>query len=739
MSTLEKTLRWVVIGGAFLLPFVVTFVANSLFFPYITGKNFAFRLIVEVMAGAWLALALVNPAYRPKRSWILGALSLFVLILAVADAMGVVPFKSFWSNFERMDGWITLVHLLVYTVIAASVINTEKLWKWLWWTTLGVSVYLAVYGLLQLAGVTTLGQGGSAGLGARIDATLGNPIYFAVYMLFHIFIAAMLWAQSWAARARGTRLAPSLAYGFIIVVETLALFFTGTRGTMLGLIGGALLAAVLYALVRGSWRVRGAVAGIFALVVLAGFGVYGARDSAFVQDVGFLSRLATISISDPTIKARFLNMGIAWEGVKERPLLGWGQENYAIVFDKHFDPRMYGQEDWFDRVHNSIFDWWIAGGTLGLLAYLSIFLAALWALWRPLFIRNEQETFSVAERSILTGLLAGYFVHNLTVFDNVTSYILFGTVLAYIVWRDTAARGVAAVVRREVLARGTLPYVALACAVLTVGIAWWANATALAQNRALIAAISPQEEGVAKNLELFKDTIFYGSYGTQEAREQLAQGAARLASVESVSLADKQAFYTLAVEEVEAQAKASPLDARPRVFVGVVHRAYGNYDAAEQAFVRAEELSPGKQTILFQLGDTLLLSGKPEQALAAYREAYEAAPQFTDVRLRYAAAAIRAGYADLADELLEPLIESGEAADQYVLTAYASQSNFQPAIRIWQARVAAQPHDIQAFATLASLYYEIGDHVSARRVLEEGKAANPDAAAQFDSLLSQLQ
>src|SRR3989344_1025621 len=127
--TIENALRSVVLVGIFALPFIVFIVMTSLFFPFITGKNFAFRIIVEVMTGAYLALALVNPVYRQKRTALLGAFALFVIVVALADAFGVYPFKSFWSNFERMDGWITLAHLFFYFVVVASVLNTEKLWR----------------------------------------------------------------------------------------------------------------------------------------------------------------------------------------------------------------------------------------------------------------------------------------------------------------------------------------------------------------------------------------------------------------------------------------------------------------------------------------------------------------------------------------------------------------------------------------------------------------------------------
>src|SRR3989338_5547536 len=98
MTTLEKTLRAICIAGVFALPFVCLVFLPSLFFPYITGKNFAFRIIVEVMAVAWLALALVRAEFRPRRSWLIAALALFVLVIARTDAFGAGPLKRFWSK-----------------------------------------------------------------------------------------------------------------------------------------------------------------------------------------------------------------------------------------------------------------------------------------------------------------------------------------------------------------------------------------------------------------------------------------------------------------------------------------------------------------------------------------------------------------------------------------------------------------------------------------------------------------
>lgn len=731
MTVLEKTLRWVALAGVFALPFVCLLVTSSLFFPYITGKNFAFRIVIEVMAAAWLALALVNPAYRPKRSWVLGALALFVLVIGVADIFGAYAFKSIWSNYERMDGWVTLAHLLAYTVVTASIVQTEKLWRWLWWTTLGVSAYVSIYGLLQVTGSITLGLGGVSGLTGRIDATFGNPIYMAVYMLFHIFIAAMLLAQQWVENGPGKRLYISLGYGAVIALDSVALLLTGTRGTILGLVGGALVAAFLTLVLarnsRTAWRLSAAL--VTGLIVVIG-GFFLVKDQAWVQKIGFLQRMATISLEDATTKARFINWSMAWKGVQERPILGWGQENYALVFDKYYDPRMYAQEPWFDRVHNIIFDWLVAGGFLGLFAYLSIFLATLWVLWRS-------GGFSIAERSILTGLLAGYFVHNFFVFDNVTSYILFGTVLSYIVYRAGKASDRPALFANSSLSRAALPYVAVVCTLLLLASAWYINQKPLAANKLLLAGLA-QQSNIATNLENMKKSIELGTYGMQEAREQLAQMTSQIAGMGNISAEMKQQFYDLAVSEMQKQEAMSPLDARFPLFLGVVYSAYGQHDEAKLAYERALEDSPQKQAIMFQLAENAIARGDNAEALSYLKRAYDLAPESRDSAVFYGSMLIESGEIEAGEAIIEPFVESGQAAHPRLLAAYRATEQLSRAIPVWEAAIAANPTDPQQYFTLAAIHYLGGNSARAIAVLEEAKQRLPEIAAQTDPVIEQI-
>ena len=205
MESLEKALKYIVFGGIFTIPFIVFIVDSSQVFPFITGKNFAFRILTELIFGSWIALAFLNEKYRPKKSILLLAIAIFMGVTFIANVFGLEPRQSFWSNFERMEGWITLIHLFAYTTVLSSVLHTKSLWRIFWNTTVVASVGVGLFAMAQLLReylVETLEKPSTEGLarllpivnqgGDRLDATFGNATYLAVYMLFHIFITTML-------------------------------------------------------------------------------------------------------------------------------------------------------------------------------------------------------------------------------------------------------------------------------------------------------------------------------------------------------------------------------------------------------------------------------------------------------------------------------------------------------------------------------------------------------------------
>ena len=166
---MKDILKGLIIAGLFTVPFLTLVVADTYFFPYITGKNFAFRIIVEIVVGLWVILALLDKTYRPRFSWLLASFgALLVVMLAATLGAKHIP-TALWSNFERMDGYVTLVHVFGYFVVLGTVLRTKTLWTYFLHTTLAVASLVAMKGLAQLSGnprggVNALQRDGLAGL-----------------------------------------------------------------------------------------------------------------------------------------------------------------------------------------------------------------------------------------------------------------------------------------------------------------------------------------------------------------------------------------------------------------------------------------------------------------------------------------------------------------------------------------------------------------------------------------------
>ncbi len=733
---MKDILKWVAYGSVFTVPFVLLLVSSTMFFPFITGKNFTFRILVEIGFAAWLLLAFIDQAYRPRLSYIWYAILGLVGVMFLANLLGEYPPKSFWSNYERMEGWITLAHFAMYFTITASLLSTEKLWNRFFNTALVAAGIMSYFALAQMAGVEAISQGASW----RVDGRLGNSTYLGVYMLFHVFIAA------WMLLRTGERWLRVL-YGSAIVLFVYVLSQTGTRGAMYGLIGGGILGFLYLAVMapRGAAIKKWALGGLLAVVLIVA-GVWSARDSDFVKDSPALNRFAGTTLAEGNI--RFLVWGMALEGVKEHPLLGWGQENFSYVFNKYYDPALYGAEAWYDRTHNIFFDWLIAGGILGLLAYLSILVAALWyAVVRPFSKRffkiDDARTaaFTVYEQALILGLLAAYMFHNLFVFDNLGSWIFYAVVLALIHARVSSEwpslKGLA--MDKDVWMKVVVPTTLVA----TLGLAYFLNVPSMSAARDIINAYRVKTP--AERLESLDRAWERGGFADQEIFEQLTQIGVQMVSDQNATASDRERVMKLIDERSREMKSRKPGDARIHLITANFYRAAGNLDAAMAELDAAEKLSPTKQALIEEQGLIYLLANREAEALERYQKAYDLERSNLGAKVRLAAAALYFDDRARFDELL-PMAELSKKGDLWY-RATEDQMLYQIAFSkgdtelleyIAKARIERAPEDKALRVNLAALYFEQGQIALARAVVEEAIADIPSFKEEGEALLERL-
>ena len=151
-------------------------------------------------------------------------------------------------------------------------------------------------------------------------------------------------------------------------------------------------------------------------------------------------RLASTTPEQSDFGARLTAAKVGLRGFLDRPLLGWGPENYGRVWEKLAGPSSYkyGQL-FFDTSHNKPVDELATKGALGALVYLGLGITLLMALVRRRRPPRE-ETLAYA----VLGALTGYYVQNLFLFDTPPTMLQWALLVAWVAAERVAlgARGV---------------------------------------------------------------------------------------------------------------------------------------------------------------------------------------------------------------------------------------------------------------------------------------------------------
>src|SRR3989339_626820 len=416
--TKETILKKLITGVVMAVVFTPLLFYRYFFYPFVTTKVFAFRLLIELAVVLFAINFFKQQKVRCYKSPIWWLYLSLVVISFAAAIFGVNYTNSFWSNIERADGLLMLIHVFALFVLAVFAIDNINKWRWIFRLSLIATLFVVAYGLMQhfeiFYAISTTG--------GRLSSTLGNAAYLGSYLIINLFLALYLLYSDkyWFWR---------IFYIVTVILSFITIFMTQTRGAILGVLGGLFLLAIL-SIFRGDNKKYVKQAGMLVMILIILFlvSIYAFKDATFIKSNETLSRLTSISYDNYTTRSRLVAWEAAVKGFKDRPILGWGPENYNYAFSKYFPPEIYadsGSQLWFDKAHSVLFEYLVTTGLVGVINYFALLLLVIYYLFKTKNLKRF-------ESNVLIALLAGYTFANMFVFDTINTYILFALILAFV-------------------------------------------------------------------------------------------------------------------------------------------------------------------------------------------------------------------------------------------------------------------------------------------------------------------
>jgi len=401
-------------------------IVTPLFFSWYSNRAFEaskvglLRSITLVMLAAWLSRMLEagswklevgswnpisNIQYLTSRIPLLLPILLLVATYILTTITSVVPRISFWGSYERRQGlYVVLCYVAIFFLVLDSLRSRRQLER-LIAVILLTSLPVSLYGIMQHYRVDPLVwiKGGEH----RVESTLGNPIFIGAYLIMVIPLTVWQLVRSFRLIHTQVRRAASslVLFGYcllLLILQLVCFVFTQSRGPAIGFVVGAFFFFLLLAVLRG--QKKGAIGTLgVTLALLTVLVILNLPQSPLTppKEIPFVGRLD--EIYRDIIQDRSLIWDSAVNMVTDdqiRTLIGYGPETMGLVFYRYMHPdwaAFKGYVQTADRCHNETLDAWVAGGVIGLAAYLVLFASVFYygLKWLGLIADSRQRNFLI--------------------------------------------------------------------------------------------------------------------------------------------------------------------------------------------------------------------------------------------------------------------------------------------------------------------------------------------------------
>ena len=716
-KTLEKILITIIKWGVYLSLLTPLIVVSDSFYSFVVPKTIYFRVIVEIIFATYLILILSFPKYRPKINALSISIFIFILISIITSVLGVDFQRSFWSVYERMTGLFTILHLYAFFIVLSNIFRERKDWERLFF----ISIAIGVICCLGVVAAESISRGGG---------TIGNTSFLASYLLFNIFFAIALLIKN---KFSGLGIFATISLLIFIPI----LLSASARGATISFFGGLFLLFMSLLFFSGKKKLKAIVVTTSLVLILI--------SGILIFSFPTIKNIVVSHLND--MKARVLVWEMAWKGFLERPILGWGLENFDIVFAKFFNPKLflgeYGEETWFDRAHNIVLDTLINSGIVGLISYLSIFFISIFSLLKKCFVESKEQ---IGINLVIISLLIAYFAQNLLVFDLISSYILFFLTLAFI---NFLIQKTDFEESSDFIVNGFFKKICYVLIFMSTSVCFYFGNIQPANS-----AISITKMIITDDLE--EKTEFYKkSLNTLKHNNEINHqfGLSLLKKIDSYSKDQdflKDAF-DLAKKETEKNVERNSLNLRARLSLAKLYLAEYKLMKDEQVLFLAEKVlleavknSPENQKCYWLLADLSFERGDFEESIRFFQKAINLEPQL-DISRWYLIS-----YYNLIGQYENALKEAENAESvgldwrtnasffQEVIIAHEGLEEYEIVIPLYKRLLSFYPNNDYLWFKFSLALFNSGDKESAKEAAQEAVRLNPLLINQVGEVLKMI-
>jgi len=377
---------------------ILTFIISFIYYRFFYKKDFSFSVFNKK-----------NPA-----SSIFLVLSLFILSLIISTIFSVDTRFSIFGSPVRAGGVINLIFYFIFAIFLAIFIKEES-WIKLLKINFLVGFITSLFAFIQYFGfLNKIFVSFSTGAGP--PSFIGNSTFLAIYMLFLAFLSFTFFILEKSKNKK-------ILYGVLFLLFIFTILISGARAAYFGVLAGFVFYLIFYPKKIKFFKIASVFLLVSALAVVLFFNLFPKFGSGNMLIERVSSKLSIQKIAEDFAGNRLLAWNMTWQAIKEKPLFGWGPENFYIGFEKHYSPEDISiEKEWWDRPHNIFLDVFANYGIFALILYTSFWLLLLIRL--QIFKKTEPDQNKVFLAHAIQAMFLGYLVVLFFNFDEFPSYLI---------------------------------------------------------------------------------------------------------------------------------------------------------------------------------------------------------------------------------------------------------------------------------------------------------------------------